>query len=189
MAISNVENPTVPYRSALGQFQAASAQSTVEKSNDGDGGSSSSTPSTSVTLSDGSVSEVSVYSGNLKMVPMSVVTAPQLFVQGDIDGDNLLSRDEFATQLKLVGVNDVEAAQLFDEFSHSKSDALSLDDYVQGIIAANKQGNDVFQRLFSVYTSGKEGGLDQDAFPAFVAAGASLAAQYWRDHPGILPRS
>nr|GFC04478.1 hypothetical protein [Tanacetum cinerariifolium] len=52
-------------------------------------------------------------------------------------------------------------------------DALSLDDYVKGIIAHNKGGNDIFQQLFSMYTSGKSGGLDSDAFSLFTAAGAS----------------
>jgi hypothetical protein len=189
MSVLGVDDSAAAYRTAIGHVQNVAKESSASEGQTDVVNSEKPSPATLVTLSDGTNSEVSVYSVKLKMVPMSVAMAPQLFVQGDLDGDSSLSRNEFAEQLKRVGVDDDHADQLFDEFNHSKGDALSLDDYVKGIIADNEGGNDIFQQLFSMYTSGKSGGLDSDAFSLFTAAGASVASQYWLDHPEILPRS
>jgi len=145
-------------------------------------------PSTLVTLGGGGVSEVSVYSGKLGSIPMSVTAAPELFVQADKDNDNELSLEEFTEQLKQVGVSAENAEKLFDSINVSKGKKLSIDDYVNGV-ASNSNGTSAFQALFASYTSDKNGKFSIEAFAAFKAQGASVASRYWAQHPELQQRS
>lgn len=146
-------------------------------------------PSTLVTLSGGIASEVSVYSVQPSGTPMSVTAAPELFVQADKDNDSELSLEEFTEQLKQVGVSAENAAKLFDSINTSKSKNLSLEDYVNGVASSNSNDNSVFQALFVSYTSDKDGQFSVEAFKAFRAQGASVASQYWAQHPELQQRS
>jgi Ca2+-binding EF-hand superfamily protein len=146
-------------------------------------------PSTTVTLSDRSVSEiVPAYLDKTKSMPMSVAAAPQLFAQADANHDNTLSLEEFTDQLKRVGVNSDAAKQLFDSINSSKGNKLSIDDFVNGVVATNAKGNGVFQDLLSSYTSDADGKFSVGAFDSFMAQGASVANQYWAEHPELQQR-
>lgn len=146
-------------------------------------------PSTTVTLSSGVKAEVSVYSAGLSGTPMSVTSAPELFVQGDTDGNGSLSRDEFAKQLKRVGISDAQAGTIFDNFNSSKNAEMTLDDYVQGIMKSDKETSKVFQALFASYTSNANSQFNTQEFMKFKSQGASVAAKYWQSHPEIQQRS
>lgn len=184
MSVSGVNSSTSPYTPATTAKQGDSS-STVPS----DSSSSQPTPSSVVTLSDGTVSEVSTYSGKLSSMPMSVATAPEIFVQGDADHDNSLSLDEFTQQMKKVGVSSDVAAKLFDDINVSKNTKLSLDDFVKGVVATNAKGNSVFQDLYVMYTAGKDGKFSFEASAAFMAQGAAVAQQYWSQHPELQQRS
>lgn len=146
-------------------------------------------PSTVVTLGDGTVSEVSTYTGKLSSMPMSVATAPEIFVQGDADHDNSLSLNEFTQQMKRVGVSSDAAAKLFEELNVSKTKNLSLDDFVKGVVSTNAKGSSVFQDLYVLYTSDKDGKFSPEAEKSFIAQGAMVAQQYWTKHPELQRRS
>lgn len=184
MAVSGVNSSTSAYTSTTVAKPEDSTPSIPASS-----GSTEPQPSTTVTLSDGTVSEVSTYTGKLSSMPMSVATAPEIFVQGDTDHDNSLSLQEFTQQLNRVGVSSDAAAKLFDEINTSKNANLSLDDFVNGVVAANKKGNSVFQDLFTLYTSDQNGKSSLEAFNTFMAQGAAVANQYWTEHPELQRRS
>ncbi|MDB6145166.1 MAG: hypothetical protein JWP80_4210 [Pseudomonas sp.] len=146
-------------------------------------------PSTTVTLSDGTVSNVVLYSGKMTSMPMSVAAAPQLFFAADKDHDGKLSLDEFTNQMKRVGMTSDEAKQLYQQFNKSKGKELSIDDYVDGVVATNTSGSSAFQDVYLSYTSGKDGKYDMAVDNAFMAQGASTAAAYWAKHPELQRRS
>lgn len=148
-------------------------------------------PSTTVTLSDGREIEVEVvmYTGKVSSMPMSVASAPQLFVQADKDQDGKLSLDEFTDQLKRVGVNADDAKKLFQSFNKSKGSEMSIDDFVDGVVATNAGGSSVYQDLYASYTSGADGKYSMQVDAAYMAQGASTAAAYWTRHPELQRRS
>lgn len=184
MTISGINSSTSSYTANAAAKADEQAASTPAKSVP-----SEPQPSTVVTLSDGSVSEVSTYSGKLSSMPMIVATAPEIFVQGDADNDNALSLEEFTEQLKRVGVSSDAAAKLFDEINTSKSSGLSIDEFVKGVVATNAKGDSVFQDLYSFYTSDESGKYSPEAFDSFMAQGATVARQYWAEHPELQQRS
>jgi Ca2+-binding EF-hand superfamily protein len=184
MTISGINSSTSSYTANAAAKADEQAASTTAKSVP-----SEPQRSTVVTLSDGSVSEVSTYSGKLSSMPMSVATAPEIFVQGDADHDNVLSLEEFTKQLKRVGVSSDAAAKLFDEINTSKSSGLSIDEFVKGVVATNAKGDSVFQDLYSLYTSDQSGKYRPEAFDSFIAQGATVARQYWAEHPELQQRS
>jgi hypothetical protein len=148
-------------------------------------------PAAIVTLSENTIpdiSQYSVYTGTVRSMPMSVAAAPQLFAEADTNHDNSLSLEEFTEQLKLVGVSTDAAAQLFDNLNKSKSDTLSIDDFVNGVVSTNAKGNQVFQDLYSFYTSDEAGKFSMDAFDSFMAQGANVADHYWALHPELQQR-
>lgn len=148
-------------------------------------------PSTTVTLSDGREIEVDVvmYTGKVTSMPMSVASAPQLFVQADKDHDGKLSLDEFTDQLKLVGVSADEAKTMFQNFNKSKGKEMSIDDFVDGVVATNAGGSSAYQDLYVSYTAGTDGKYDMGVDAAYMAQGASTAATYWAKHPELQRRS
>lgn len=146
-------------------------------------------PSTTVTLTNGSVSEVNAYTGALNGTPLSITASPQLFVQADKNNDLSLSLEEFTDQMARIGVSQDDAAQLFDSINVSRNAKLSLDDFVTGVAATNAQGNDVFQKLYMSYISHQDGTFDERLLSAFMDKGASVAAQYWGAHPDLQRRT
>jgi hypothetical protein len=148
-----------------------------------------SSPATTVTLSDGTVSNVVLYTGKMTSMPMSVAAAPQLFFAADKDHDGKLSLGEFTDQMKRAGMTSDQAKQLYQQFNKSKGKELSIDDYVDGVVATNTSGNSAFQDVYLSYTSGTDGKYDVNVDNAFMAQGASTAAAYWAKHPELQRRS
>lgn len=146
-------------------------------------------PSTIVTLGQGSISEVSVYSDTLSSIPLSLASAPELFVQADTNGNGSLSRDEFASQLKRAGVDRRKATAMFDSFNVSKKAELTLNDYVMAIRGSDTETRNVFQNLFTSYTTDQTGQFSTQQFASFKAQGAAVADQYWHAYQELQQRS
>lgn len=119
---------------------------------------------------------------------MSSASAPELFVQADSDSNGLLSRGEFASQLKRVGVDDTKATAMFDSFNASKNAELSLDDYVKAVTSSDTNTSKLFQSLFASYTTDQSGNFSMQEFANFKSQGAAVAAEYWHAHPGLQQR-
>jgi len=88
--------------------------------------------------------DVVMYTGKMSSMPMSVASAPQLFVQADKDHDGKLSLDEFTDQLKRVGVSADDAKKMFQSFNKSNGSEMSIDDFVNGVVATNAGGSSVY---------------------------------------------
>jgi hypothetical protein len=195
MSISSVGGPVADYSTpaapATANVAASAAPATVPASDSAPAAPASSRPSTTVTLSDGREIEVEVvmYTGKVTSMPMSVASAPQLFVQADKDHDGKLSLDEFTDQLKRVGVSADEAKTMFQSFNKSKGKEMSIDDFVDGVVATNAAGNSAYQNLYVSYTAGADGKYDMGVDAAYMAQGASTAAAYWAKHPELQRRS
>lgn len=119
---------------------------------------------------------------------MSSASAPELFVQADSDGNGSLSLDEFASQLKRVGVDGTKATALFDSFNASKNAELTLDDYVKAVTGSDAQTRNLFQSLFASYTTDQSGNFSVQEFTHFKSQGAAVASEYWHAHPGLQQR-
>lgn len=115
----------------------------------------------------------------IEKTPLTVAWAPQLLAQADSNGNNHLSLDEFASQLKRVGVDTASAKRLFDAFDTSKTGALSVDDFVEGIKRDFGSGSDLFTRLIDTYTKGPDGHDDVAATNKFLSDGLAQANRYW----------
>jgi len=133
--------------------------------------------------------DVVMYTGKMSSMPMSVASAPQLFVQADKDHDGKLSLDEFTDQLKRVGVSADDAKKMFQSFNKSNGSEMSIDDFVNGVVATNAGGSSVYQDLYLSYTAGTDGKYDMGVDAAFMAQGASTAQAYWTKHPELQRRS
>jgi hypothetical protein len=137
-----------------------------------------SSPSTIVTLSDGSESNVTEYSGKLSGTPLAVAWAPQMLVQADANKDEQLDSAEFAQQLERAGVTVDEAKKMFASFDKSADGALSVDEYVQGVKDSIAHGSQLFAGLSDLYTHDAAGHFD----PAgFLKDGQALAEKYARE--------
>lgn len=197
MSISSVGGPAADYSTPAAPASAGDPTSTAPATAPASATDSTpavsapSRPSTTVTLSDGREIEVDVvmYTGKITSMPMSVASAPQLFVQADKDHDGKLSLDEFTDQLKRVGVNADEAKTMFQSFNKSKGKEMSIDDFVDGVVATNAGGNSAYQDLYVSYTAGVDGKYDMGVDAAYMAQGASTAAAYWAKHPELQRRS
>jgi hypothetical protein len=195
MSISSVGGPAADYSNptaaATGSDATGAALAAAPAADSAPAAPAPSRPSTTVKLSDGREIEVDVvmYTGKVTSMPMSVASAPQLFVQADKDGDGKLSLDEFTDQLKRVGVSADEAKTMFQSFNKSKGKEMSIDDFVDGVVATNAGGNSVYQNLYVSYTAGADGKYDMGADAAYMAQGASTAAAYWAKHPELQRRS
>lgn len=193
MSISSVSGPAADYSTPAAPAPAsdtASAAPQVAPAPD-PASAAPARPSTTVTLSDGREIEVDVvmYTGKVTSMPMSVASAPQLFVQADKDRDGKLSLDEFTDQLKRVGVSADEAKTMFQSFNKSKSKEMSIDDFVDGVVATNTGGSSVYQDLYLSYTAGADGKYDMGVDAAYMAQGVSTASAYWAKHPELQRRS
>jgi hypothetical protein len=115
----------------------------------------------------------------IEKTPLTVAWAPQLFSQAGSNGNNQLSLDEFASQLRRVGVDTASAKKLFDAFDTSQSGALLGDDFVEGIKRAFGSDSDLFTRLIDTYTKGPDGHDDVAATNKFLSDGLAQANRYW----------
>lgn len=138
-------------------------------------------PGTSFMMSNGSVAVVGDPSKE-EAIPMSVAWAPQLLVKGDSDGDRKLSFKEFAGIMRMAGMSQNDAAGLFAKFNHGKDGAVSVEDFVEGVSAAEASGNDVFTRVIQSFLNDAEGKMDDEAYKKFMAQGSEVADRYWGQH-------
>ncbi|WP_397448243.1 EF-hand domain-containing protein [Pseudomonas sp. NA-150] len=128
---------------------------------------SGSGPATSVTLSSKAQSAYGVRS-------FGVVWAPGMFDAADTDKSNGLNISEFATELGRVGVDADEAKKLFDSFDKSKDGTVSMDEFVDGVIADNATNtNSSFQSLALSYMS------DDTTMKSFMTNESPTIDQYW----------
>ncbi len=188
MAISSVGGTSTAFAaqassSADGEDQkAGTTDSAVEPA------AAESSPSAVVSLGNTLPADIQLYTGKLSMIPMSSLTAPQIFVKTDQDGDGKINFKEFSEQLKRTGTSEAAAKVLFDSFKKSKGGTISLDDFVDGVVAANKNGSSVFQDLYSSYVSGSDGKFDIATSDAFMASGGSVVTDYFTRHPEMQRR-
>jgi Ca2+-binding EF-hand superfamily protein len=183
MSISGVGPSAAGYASSAAKQDSPTASDAAEPTNV-----STPSPATTVVWGERPASEISLYTGTVSSLPISVTAAPQLFVQADKDHDNALSLEEFKNQLKRVGVSSEAATQLFNSLNTSKGKNLSLDDFVNGVVSTNKAGNSVFQDLYVSYTTDEDGKFDMAIFNSLMAQGESVAGQYWAKHPELQRR-
>jgi hypothetical protein len=117
----------------------------------------------------------------LRATPLAVAWAPQMFVQGDKNGDDALSLDEFQTQLSRAGVGADDAKQLFKSFDTSDDGLVSLTEFVTGVHNSIASGSQVFNDLLDSYTRDSNGNLDQSKTDNFLSSGQSLAETFWKN--------
>jgi hypothetical protein len=117
----------------------------------------------------------------LRATPLAVAWAPQMFAQGDKNGDDSLSLDEFQAQLSRVGVGADDARQLFSSFDTSDDAQVSLTEFVAGVSKSISSGSQVFNDLLDSYTRDANGDLDQTKTDNFLSAGLSLAETFWKN--------
>ncbi|PRY04482.1 EF-hand domain-containing protein [Paraburkholderia sp. BL25I1N1] len=132
--------------------------------------------SVAVTLPDGTTQNQS-----MTETPMAVAWAPQMFVQGDTDGDDSLSKTEFESLLKRAGETVANADKLFASFDQSGDGSVSLTEFVDGVNSSVNSGSDVFNKLMNSYVTGADGQTDESAMDSFLSAGAAEANAYWRN--------
>lgn len=120
-------------------------------------------------------------SQTLQSTPLAVAWAPQMFVQGDKNGDDSLSLDEFQTQLARAGVSADAAKQLFKSFDTSEDGQISLSAFVTGVNKSIASGSQIFNNLMDSYTRDANGDFDHAAADNFLSAGAAAANAFWKN--------
>lgn len=173
MAIQSISTSTQPYPST----SAAKSKSTTSMETPPQA--QTAQPSIVVTLSDGTVSEVTERSSEtLKSMQLSVAWAPQMLVQADTNQDEQLDSDEFRKQLDRVGVTEQDVRKLFKGFDTSGDGSLTVDEFVKGIKNSLAQGEAVFDDLVNSYQRDSAGNIDDAATDAFLKQGYALALKY-----------
>lgn len=129
-----------------------------------------------VTLSDGTTQNQT-----MTATPLAVAWAPQMFVQGDTNGDDSLSKSEFESLMSRAGQAVDDADKLFASFDQSGDGNLSLTEFVDGVNSSIKSGSDVFSKLMHSYVTDTYGNTDNNAMTSFLSTGSAEADAYWRN--------
>lgn len=175
MSINSVGNSlTILLQTKSGGKQ--SARAPIESPSAAELANKSTLQSVVVTLSDGSKK-----SDFLTATPLAVAWAPQMFVQGDSNGDRQLSKDEFETQMKRAGLAAEAADKLFKTLDSSDDGQLTVSEYVDGANDSIRAGNELFNRLMQSYTQDANGGMQKSAMDQFLKAGEDVASAYWKN--------
>jgi Ca2+-binding EF-hand superfamily protein len=175
MSMSSVNGSTSAYDA---YFSFAQKQSTASDSPDR---ATLESFSTQKTVTATNTSTGATETQTLRATPLAVAWAPQMFVQGDKNGDDSLSLDEFQAQLSRVGVGADDAKQLFSSFDTSDDGQVSLTEFVKGISKSIASGNQTFNDLLDSYTRDANGNLDQTKTDNFLSAGEGLADTFWKN--------